>query len=88
MVIRFSLNTQARHKDVVDPLVSGVVAKDKLGSAIEVAFLVWQEVVGRIRMSSEKRSDLFRQHTWRFFKSHVIYQDVSVMMESAYNFNG
>ncbi|KAF2563930.1 hypothetical protein F2Q70_00017158 [Brassica cretica] len=66
MVIRFSLNTQAGCKDVVDPLVGGVVAKAKLGSTIEVAFLVWQEVVCSIRMDSGKRSDLFRQHTWRF----------------------
>ena len=66
MVIRFSLNTQAGRKDVVDPLVSGLVAKSKLGSTIEVAFLVWQDVVGCIRMGSGKRSDLFRQHTWRF----------------------
>ena len=35
MVIRFSLNTQAGRKDVVDPLVSGVVAKAKLCSTIE-----------------------------------------------------
>ena len=66
MVIRFSLNTQAGRKDLVDQLVSGMVAKAKLGSTIEVPFLVWQEVVGRIRMGSGKRSDLFRQHTWRF----------------------
>ena len=35
MVIRFSLNTQAGRKDVVDPLVSSVVVKAKLCSAVE-----------------------------------------------------
>ena len=35
IVIWFSLNTQARRKDLVDPLVSGVVVKDKLCSTIE-----------------------------------------------------
>ncbi|KAF3517657.1 hypothetical protein DY000_02060634 [Brassica cretica] len=65
LVERGTMDTQVGRKDVVNPLVSGVVVKAKPCSTIEVAFLVWRKVVGRIRMGSRKRSDLVGQHTWR-----------------------
>ncbi|KAF2547116.1 hypothetical protein F2Q70_00020974 [Brassica cretica] len=58
-----TMNTQAERKDIVNPLVSGVVMKAKLCSTIEIAFLVGQEVAGCIRVGSRKRSDLVGQHT-------------------------
>ena len=61
-----TMDTEAGRNDVVNPLVSGVVVKAKLCPTIEIAFLVGQEVAGRIRVGSRKRSDLFGQHTWRF----------------------
>ena len=65
MVIGF-LFEYTRRKDLVDPILNSVVVKAKLCSTIEAAFLVCQEVVGRRKMGSGKRSDLVGHHTWRF----------------------
>ncbi|KAF2592865.1 hypothetical protein F2Q70_00043488 [Brassica cretica] len=50
LVKRGTMDTQVGRKNVVNPLVSGVVVKAKSCSTIEVAFLVWRKVVGHIKM--------------------------------------